>query len=99
MRRLLTPPLLAAALLVAAPALARDAGDNWTQGLLTDVLDTVVFGLLGLALAALGYKVLEWILPFSVAKELEEDHNISVGVVVAAMILGVCVIVAAIMLS
>jgi putative membrane protein len=56
---------------------------------------TLVFGIVGLALAVLGFKVFDWLTPrIDVQKELAEKQNVAVAVVVAAVILGVCYVVA-----
>jgi uncharacterized membrane protein YjfL (UPF0719 family) len=56
---------------------------------------SVIYGLIGIALAIVGYKVFEMILPFDVTKELSEDDNPAVGVLMGAVVLGVCIIMAA----
>lgn len=58
------------------------------------LLATILYGLLGIALAITGYKVFERVVPFDVNKELEEDHNTSVAIVIGSIILGVSAIVA-----
>lgn len=60
-----------------------------------DLVAVVVYALLGLLLGLLGYKVYDWITPFDLRKELEIDQNTSVGIVCGAIILGMCLIVAA----
>lgn len=51
------------------------------------------FGLLGIALLALGFKVFEWITPkLNVEEELAKG-NIAVGVMIAAVALGISLIV------
>jgi putative membrane protein len=45
--------------------------------------------------ALFGYFVYQWIVPFDLRKELEIDQNTSLGIVVGAIILGLCIIVAA----
>jgi len=60
-----------------------------------DLVAVVVYALLGLVLGLLGYKVYDWITPFDLRKELEIDQNTSVGIVCGAIILGMCLIVAA----
>ena len=48
------------------------------------------------AMQMLGYKVFEWITPkLHVEQELAEKHNIAVAIVVAAVIIGISMIVAA----
>lgn len=56
---------------------------------------SILYGLLGILLAIVGYKAFELILPFDVTKELSEDDNPAVGVLMGAVVLGVCIIMAA----
>lgn len=57
------------------------------------LLAAAVFGLLGIVLLALGFKVFEWITPkLNVEEELAKG-NIAVGVVLAAVVLGISLIV------
>jgi len=60
-----------------------------------DLLSTATYGLLGIALSVLGYLVFDLITPFSLGKELVEDKNIAVGIVVAGIIIGISIIIAA----
>ncbi len=57
------------------------------------LLAAAVFGLLGIALLALGFKVFEWITPKLHVEEELGKGNVAVGVMVAAVILGVSLIV------
>lgn len=63
---------------------------NWGN-----LLISVIYGFVGILLLMAGYYLYELITPFSVKKELIEDQNIAIGVVVAAMILGMAIIIAA----
>ena len=56
---------------------------------------SVVYSFLGLIMFALAYKVLGFIFPFSIRKELEEDQNTAVGIVLGCMMLGLAIIIAA----
>ncbi|MFN7734954.1 MAG: DUF350 domain-containing protein [Pirellula sp.] len=57
------------------------------------LLATGAFGLLGLFLMLLGFKLFEWITRrLDVEKQLE-NQNMAVGVVVAALLLGISLIV------
>jgi len=59
------------------------------------LLAAVLFGLLGLLLVFIGYKIFDKITPrIDVEKELSEKHNVAVAIVIAALILGVSYIVA-----
>ena len=59
-----------------------------------NILSTVVYSMLGIVLAIIGYKIYDWITPFSLTKELAEDQNVAVGIVVGSMMLGICLIIA-----
>jgi uncharacterized membrane protein YjfL (UPF0719 family) len=56
---------------------------------------SIFSALLGILLFILAYKVYDLIVPFDLTKELEEDQNIAVGIVIAGMIIGVSIIIAA----
>lgn len=59
------------------------------------LLISIVYGLMGIALLIVGYYIFELVTPFSVKKELIEDQNIAIGVVMGAIILGMAIIIAA----
>lgn len=64
------------------------------------VIGTVVFSLLGILLTVFGFKLFDWMTPkINVEKELAENHNIAVAIVIASMILGVSIIIAAVLAS
>jgi hypothetical protein len=56
---------------------------------------SVVYGLVGLILLLLGYYIYELITPWSVKEELISHRNPAVGMVVAAFILGMAIVIAA----
>jgi hypothetical protein len=59
------------------------------------VLSTFVFGLVGIVLAIIGFKLFDFITPFNLEKEMCENKNIAVGILGAGIVLGICWIVAA----
>jgi len=65
------------------------------EGLLPTVIITVVFVVLGLIVFALAFLIIAKATPFSVRKEIEDDQNIALAIVIAAVILGSAVIIAA----
>lgn len=61
----------------------------------TNLVASLVFGVLGIALALLGFKLFDWLTPrMDVEKELAEKQNVAVAIVAAAVILGICYVVA-----
>lgn len=62
------------------------------------LLATVIFGLIGMALMVIGFKLFDFMTPhISLEKELAENKNIAVAIVVASVIIGTALIVAAAM--
>ena len=59
----------------------------------TALLATVVFGLVGIILAVIGFKLFDWVTPFNLEKEMCENRNPAVGILCGAIVLGVCIIV------
>jgi uncharacterized membrane protein YjfL (UPF0719 family) len=61
--------------------------------LLGGFIKSVVFGLLGIVLTVLGFKVFDRITPrMDIERELAEKNNVAVAIVVAAIILGIAYI-------
>jgi putative membrane protein len=58
-------------------------------------LATLVFAGLGVLLFLIAIAVMVKMAPFSIRKEIEEDQNISVGIIMGAIILGLAMIVSA----
>ncbi|HKU73860.1 MAG TPA: DUF350 domain-containing protein [Pyrinomonadaceae bacterium] len=65
------------------------------EGLLPVVVTTLVFVVIGLIVFALAFLVIAKATPFSVRKEIEEDQNIALAIVIASVILGSALIIAA----
>lgn len=65
------------------------------DGLLPVVVTTLVFVVIGLIVFALAFLVIAKATPFSVRKEIEEDQNIALAIVIASVILGSALIIAA----
>lgn len=59
------------------------------------LVTTIVFVILGLIIFALAFLVIAKATPFSVRKEIEEDHNVALAIVIASVILGTAMIIAA----
>lgn len=58
-------------------------------------LSSVLFTTVGLVFFGLAFYVIQKVVPFSIRKELEEDQNTAVGLVIAAIIIGIAMIVSA----
>lgn len=65
------------------------------ETLLPVVVTTLVFVVLGLIVFAIAFVVISKATPFSVRKEIEEDQNVALAIVIASVILGSALIIAA----
>ena len=65
------------------------------QLLVRGIIGSLLFTGVGLIAFIVAYKVIEKVMPFSLRKELEEDQNVAVGVLMGAMMLGLAIIIAA----
>jgi len=59
------------------------------------IIGSLVYSGIGLGMFVTAYRVMQAILPFSLRKELEEDQNVAVGVMMGAVMLGLAIIIAA----
>jgi uncharacterized membrane protein YjfL (UPF0719 family) len=67
---------------------------DW-EGLAWNVLRVVIYVSLGLAIFAAAYLVIDKATPFSFGRELLENRNTAVALVLAAVFLGIALILAA----
>jgi putative membrane protein len=82
-------------LLADEPAATTGLPHDFWQVQWAGFVGAIIFGLLSIALAVLGFKVFDWITPrIDIQRELGEKHNIAVAIVVGAIVLGICHIVA-----
>ena len=54
---------------------------------------SVVYSLIGVVVFAIAFVVMEKLAPFSLRKELEEDDNVAVGIVLASVVIGLAMII------
>ena len=59
------------------------------------IVETLAFTLVGLILFAVAFWIIVKVSPFSIRKELEDDQNTALGIVIGSVIIGIALIVAA----
>jgi len=59
----------------------------------------LLFAAIGIIAAILGFKIFDKCTPGHLAREIVEHRNVAAAIVAAAVILGVCIIIAASMLG
>ena len=65
------------------------------EDLLPVIETTVIFVAIGLIVFALAFLIVVFVAPFSVKKEIEEDQNTSLAIIIGAVIIGVAMIISA----
>jgi len=58
-------------------------------------VSSAVFAAIGLAVFGLAFWIMNKLSPFSLKKEIEEDQNVAVAVIMAGVIIGVSLIISA----
>jgi uncharacterized membrane protein YjfL (UPF0719 family) len=87
---------------IATPAFAADTAQPSTwhaQTLLQAVGNMLIFAAVGIFAAIVGFKVFDKCTPGHLAREILEHRNVAAAIVAAAVVLGVCIIIAASMLG
>jgi uncharacterized membrane protein YjfL (UPF0719 family) len=59
------------------------------------VVDASILGVAGIALLIIGYYIWELVTPYNLRRELQENKNLAVAVVVAAFIIGMAIVIGA----
>ncbi len=59
------------------------------------LIAALAFGTLGILLFAIAFLIIVKVTPFSLRKEIEEDQNSALAIIVASVILGIALIVSA----
>ena len=63
------------------------------------LIETVVYMAIGIVIFGIAIWLMEKITPFSIRKEIEEDQNVALGIVMGSVILGMAIILAAVLRS
>ena len=95
-------PLFIPLLLVAPSAMAAQLEGTTTwhaQTLWQAIAYMLLFAVIGIAAAILGYKLFDMCTPGDLSKEILEHRNVAAAIIAAAVIVGVCIIIAAAMLG
>lgn len=68
---------------------------NPWENMLVHLVSALVFAVLGLVAFAVAMWLIVRFCPFSVRKEIEEDQNTALAIIMAAMLIGISLIIAA----
>jgi uncharacterized membrane protein YjfL (UPF0719 family) len=65
------------------------------ENLIEALVASAAFAIVGLAVFLFAFWLITKITPFSIRKEIEEDQNTALGIIIAGVIIGVSLIIAA----
>lgn len=65
------------------------------EELLPVLTTTVIFVAIGLIVFLVAFLIVVLVAPFSVKKEIEEDHNTSLAIIIGSIIIGIAMIISA----
>lgn len=66
-----------------------------TGNLLNSMVAAIVYSLIGVAMFGLVFLVAVKVVPFSIRKEIEEDQNVALGIMLGSVIIGLSLIISA----
>lgn len=64
---------------------------------LWQIIPTIIYFFIGFALFGVSIKIADKLLPFSIRKEIEEDQNTSLGIIIGSGIIATAIILAAVL--
>ena len=98
--RSISIPLTLLAITTTATAADTSSPPTWhAQTLLQAVCNMLLFAAIGIFAAIVGFKIFDKCTPGHLAREIVEHRNVAAAIVAGAVILGVCIIIAASMLG
>lgn len=59
------------------------------------LVTTAIFVAIGLVVFAIAFLIVVFVAPFSVKKEIEDDQNISLAIIIGSIIIGIAMIISA----
>jgi uncharacterized membrane protein YjfL (UPF0719 family) len=69
---------------------------DWVA-LIDAVITTAIFTTLGLLFFGAAFFAITKLVPFSIRKEIEQDQNVALGIIIGSVIIGIAIIIAAIL--
>ncbi len=59
------------------------------------ILGALIYSLIGIGLFGLAFFIIVKVAPFSIRKEIEEDQNTALGIIIGSVIIGIALIISA----
>ena len=75
------------------------AQQNELAGFAIDLVSTILYSIVGIVMGVIGFKVVDWLTPGNLAEEVANKENRALAVLAGSMMLGVCIIIASVLIS
>jgi putative membrane protein len=62
---------------------------------ISNIVNAIVFAFLGILVFTVAFVVLDKLTPYHLWKEVVQEHNIALAILVGALSIGICIIIAA----
>lgn len=59
------------------------------------ILNSIVYSFIGIVMAVLAMKIVDWITPGHLFRQLVDDKNVPLAIFTGMFVLGICIIIAA----
>jgi uncharacterized membrane protein YjfL (UPF0719 family) len=69
--------------------------EQWIANHARAIVDSILYSLLGTVVLFLAFWAIETALPFSIKKEIAEDQNVGLGIILGAFVIGISLIISA----
>ena len=63
------------------------------QVILGEVIATIFYVILGMVLLGISWKAIEWMTPFSLRKEIEDDQNLAIAVLIGSLFISISLVI------
>jgi len=75
------------------------AQETTLAGFTTELVSTIVYSIVGIIMAVVGFKVVDWLTPGDLAEEVANKENRALAVLAGSMMVGVCLIIASVLIG
>jgi len=69
--------------------------EQWMANHIRPIVDSLIYSVVGSAILLASFWAIEKILPFSLRKEIAEDQNVGLGIILGAFVIGISLIISA----
>lgn len=64
-----------------------------------ELFATILYSAVGIVMGIIGFKVVDWLTPGNLAEEVAHKENRALAILAGSMMLGVCIIIASVLVS